>query len=86
VSLPHNLFDFFAIQADAEAGTAEAGTLGETINKYEQEKSGVSATCTPPWVFVTHNYPRCTQASACGIPTCRAKCLSASVQRIAKEA
>ena len=53
--LPHNLFSLVGMQGDTETGTAVAGTLDETISKYEQEKRGVSATCTSPWVFVNHN-------------------------------
>ena len=52
---PHSLFGFVRIQADTEAGTANAGALDETINKYEQDKSGVSAACASPWVFTAHN-------------------------------
>ncbi len=49
-------------QGDTEAGAAEAGTLCETTGKYEQEKSGVSATCAAPCVFVAHNHPRAPRA------------------------
>jgi hypothetical protein len=55
VPLPHNLFGFVGMQAGTEAGTAEAGALDQTISKYEQEKSGVSAAYASPWVFTAHN-------------------------------
>lgn len=53
--LPHNLFGFVRIQANTEAGAAKAGALDQTISKYEQEKSGVSAAYASPWVFTVHN-------------------------------
>ena len=53
--LQQRLLGFIRIQAGTEAGTAEAGALGETISKYEQEKSGVSAAYASPWVFTAHN-------------------------------
>jgi hypothetical protein len=55
VPLPHNLFGFVGMQADTEAGTAEAAALDQTISKYEQEKSGASAAYASPWVFTAHN-------------------------------
>ena len=50
--LPDYQFGFVAIQRDTEAGTAVAGTLDETISKYEQEQRGVSAAYASPWVSV----------------------------------
>jgi len=69
VPLSHNQFGFVGIQADTEAGTAEAGAPDQTISKYEQEKRGVSAACASPWVFVAHkNTPKCTPAGAFRVP------------------
>lgn len=71
---PHSLFGFVGIQADTEAGTANAGALDQTISKYEQEKSGVSAACASPWVFIAHNNtPKCTSADAFPVPSPQAK-------------
>ena len=53
--LPYYLFGFIAIQGDTETGTAVAGTLDETISKYEQEKRDTSAAYASPWVFTAHN-------------------------------
>ena len=63
--LPYYLFGFIAIQGDTETGTAVAGTLDETISKYEQEKLDTSAPYASPWVFTAHNNtPKCTPAGA----------------------
>jgi hypothetical protein len=65
VPLPYYLFGFIAIQGDTETGRAVAGTLDETISKYEQEKGGASAAYASPWVFTAHNNtPKCTPAGA----------------------
>ena len=48
--------------------------MDETISKYEQDKRGASAAYTPPWVFTAHtNTPKCTEAGAIGVPSCRDK-------------
>jgi len=71
---PHSLFGFVGRQADTEAGTANAGALDQTISKYKQEKSGVSAACASPWVFIAHNNtPKCTSADAFRVPSPQAK-------------
>ena len=42
-----------------------AGTLDETISKYEQEKLDTSAAYASPWVSTAHNNtPKCTPAGA----------------------
>jgi hypothetical protein len=45
--------------------------LDETINQYQQEKSGVAAACASPWVFTAHNHPpmHLTQCILCSKPT-----------------
>ena len=70
---PHSLFGFVGTQGHTEAGTANAGALDETINRYKQDKSSVSAACASPWVFTAHNSPQCTPTGAVCIPSPQAK-------------